>query len=131
MGDSIPVNEVLLDGNEKEYLAACVDSGWISSEGPYVKQFEGAFAARVGRKHGIAVCNGSAALEVAVGALNLGKGDEVILPSFTAAASAQDPGSRSLPLRAALREGFWAELRTAASFRLRCPEVGVDPERRR
>ena len=83
MCDSIPVNEVLLDGNEKEYLAACVDSGWISSEGPYVKQFEGAFAARVGRKHGIAVCSGSAALELAVGALKLGKGDEVILPSFT------------------------------------------------
>jgi perosamine synthetase len=79
----IPVNEPLLDGNEKKYLAECIDSGWISSEGPFVERFEHAFAARVGRKHGIAVCNGSAALEAAVAALRLGPGDEVILPTFT------------------------------------------------
>ena len=83
MDDSIPVNEILLNGNEKEYLAACVDTGWISSEGPYVRQFEEAFAARVGRRFGVAVSSGSAALELAVAALKLGKGDEVILPSFT------------------------------------------------
>jgi len=79
----IPVNEPLLDGNEKKYLAECIDSGWISSEGPFVKRFEQEFAARMGRKHGIAVCNGTAALDAAVEALGIGPGDEVILPTFT------------------------------------------------
>lgn len=83
MNDFIPVNEPLLDGNEKKYLNECIDTGWISSEGPFVKQFESQFAARVGRKHGIAVCNGTAALDAAIEALGIGPGDEVIMPTFT------------------------------------------------
>ncbi len=83
MSKPIPVNEPLLDGNEKKYLSECIDTGWISSEGPFVKQFEEQFAARVGRKYGIAVSNGSVALEAAVVALGIGAGDEVILPTFT------------------------------------------------
>ena len=79
----IPVNEPLLDGNEKKYLAECIDTGWISSEGPFVKQFEEKFAARVGRRHGIAVSNGTAALDAAISALDIGPGDEVIMPTFT------------------------------------------------
>ncbi len=79
----IPVNEPLLDGNEKKYLAECIDSGWISSEGPFVARFEQEFAARMGRRHGIAVSNGTAALDAAVEALGIGPGDEVILPTFT------------------------------------------------
>lgn len=81
--DFVPVNQVLLDGNEKKYLNQCIDSGWISSEGPFVRQFEEQFAAQVGRKHGVAVANGSVALDAAVVALGLGKGDEVIIPTFT------------------------------------------------
>jgi len=79
----IPVNEPLLDGNEKKYLLECIETGWISSEGPFVKQFEEQFAARVNRQHAIAVSNGSVALDAAVAALGLGPGDEVILPTFT------------------------------------------------
>jgi perosamine synthetase len=79
----IPVNEPLLDGNEKKYLFECIETGWISSEGPFVKQFEEQFAARVGRKYGIAVSNGSVALDAAVAALGIGSADEVILPTFT------------------------------------------------
>jgi len=79
----IPVNEPLLDGNEKKYLAECIDTGWISSEGPFIKKFEEQFAARVGRKQGVAVCNGTAALDVAIEALGIGPGDEVIMPTFT------------------------------------------------
>jgi perosamine synthetase len=79
----IPVNEPLLDGNEKKYLLECIDTGWISSEGPFVRQFEEKFAARVERQYGIAVANGSGALDIAVQALQLGPGDEVILPTFT------------------------------------------------
>jgi perosamine synthetase len=81
--DYIPVNEPLLDGNEKKYLCECIDAGWISSEGPFVRELEERFAARVGRQYGVSLCNGSAALDVAVAALKIGAGDEVILPAFT------------------------------------------------
>lgn len=79
----MPVNEPLLDGNEKKYLAECVDTGWISSEGPFVTRFEEELAALCGRAHGVAVANGTVALEAAVAALGIGPGDEVILPTFT------------------------------------------------
>ena len=79
----IPVNQPLLDGNEEKYLVECIRTGWISSEGPFVARFEEEFAARVGRKYGIAVANGSVALDAAVVALRLGPGDEVILPAST------------------------------------------------
>jgi len=79
----IPVNTPTLLGNEKKYLLECIESGWISSEGPFVKQFEEMFSARVGRKYGIAVSSGTAALDVAVESLGIQKGDEVILPTFT------------------------------------------------
>src|SRR5580704_12287040 len=79
----IPVNEPLLDGNEKAYLQECIDTGWISSEGPFVPRLEKGVAERLSRAHGVAVCNGTAALDVAVAALRLEQGAEVILPSFT------------------------------------------------
>ena len=79
----IPVNVPVLEGNESKYLQQAVETGWISSEGPFVREFENAFALRNGRKHGIAVSNGTAALQVAVDALNLESGDEVIVPTFT------------------------------------------------
>jgi len=79
----IPVNEPLLHGNEQKYLKECIDSGWISSEGPFVRRFEEGVAANVRRKYGIAVSSGSAALEVAIAALKIGPGDEVIIPTFT------------------------------------------------
>lgn len=83
MKDFIPVNIPKFWGREKDYLIECIDSGWISSEGPFVNRFEERFSRSVGRKHGIAVCNGSAALELAVAMLDLKPGDEVILPTFT------------------------------------------------
>lgn len=83
MTDFIPVNEPLLVGNEERYLRECVNTGWISSEGPFVSRFEQEFASSVDREHGIAVSNGTAALDVAVAALKLRPGDEVILPTFT------------------------------------------------
>lgn len=79
----IPVNRPLLDGNEKAYLIECIDTGWISSEGPFVSRLEKQFTEFCGRRHGVAVCNGSAALDLAVAALKLEQGDEVILPAFT------------------------------------------------
>jgi perosamine synthetase len=79
----IPVNEPVIGEREKELVMECLNTGWISSEGPFVSQFEEAFSRRVGRRHGIACANGSAALDIAVAALKLGPGDEVILPTFT------------------------------------------------
>lgn len=79
----IPVNEPLLEGNEEKYLVECIRSGWISSEGPFVKEFENKFSRQVNRKHGIAVSNGTAALDIAIEALGIGPGDEVIVPTFT------------------------------------------------
>lgn len=81
--DFIPVNTPLLNGNEKKYLEECIDTAWISSEGAFVKRLEKELADYVGRKYGVAVCNGSVALDLAVEALELQNGDEVIMPAFT------------------------------------------------
>ena len=79
----IPVNEPLFDGNEKKYLNQCIDEGWISSEGSFVKKFEEEFSAYIGLKYGVAVCNGTVALETALAASGIENGDEVIMPTFT------------------------------------------------
>lgn len=79
----IPVNTPLLHGNEKKYVSDCIETGWISSEGQYVKDFEKNFSKIVNRKYACAVTNGTAALDVSFDAIGLSKGDEVILPSFT------------------------------------------------
>jgi perosamine synthetase len=79
----IPVNAPLLNGNEAKYLAECIRTGWISCEGPFVTQLEEKLAQKAERRHGIAVSAGSAALDIAVAALKLQPGDEVILPTFT------------------------------------------------
>lgn len=85
----IPVNIPLLSGNEEKYLLECIHTGWISSEGPFIKKFEEEFAAYVGRKEGIAVANGSGALDIALQSLKLKPGDEVIMPTFTIISPAQ------------------------------------------
>ena len=85
----IPVNTPLLNGNEKKYINECIDTGWISSEGPFIKKFEDQFSTYVNRKYGVAVSNGSAALDIAIKALGIGPGDEVILPTFTIISPAQ------------------------------------------
>jgi len=79
----IPVNTPLLSGNELKYITECIQTGWISSEGPFVARFEQEFADYIGCKYGIAVSSGSAALDIAFKAIGLGEGDEVIAPTFT------------------------------------------------
>ncbi len=85
----VMVNEPLLGGNEKKYLNECIDTNWISSEGPFVKKFENKMARYVGRKHATACTSGTAALDIAVSALNLQANDEVIMPTFTIISCAQ------------------------------------------
>lgn len=89
MQEPIPVNTPLLKGNELKYLTECIETGWISSEGPYISKFEDQFSQYIGCTYGIAVSNGSAALDIAVHALQLGPGDEVIMPAFTIISPAQ------------------------------------------
>ena len=79
----IPVNEPLLDRRELEYVSECVQTGWISSAGKFIEEFEGKWAAYCGRRYGIAVSNGTVALQVAAACLDLQPGDEVIMPTFT------------------------------------------------
>lgn len=86
--DFIPVCVPFLNGNESKYVKDCIDTGWISSSGKYVKAFEESFASYCGSKYAVAVSNGTVAIHLALVALDIKKGDEVIIPSFTMIASA-------------------------------------------
>src|SRR4030095_10467773 len=77
------VNEPFLGNRELEYVSECVHTGWISSAGRFIEEFEEKWAAYCGRRYGIAVSNGTVALQVAAACLRLKPGDEVIMPTFT------------------------------------------------
>jgi perosamine synthetase len=79
----IPVNEPLLTEADFAAVMEALRSGWISGAGPHIDAFEAQWAAYCGRKHGVAVANGTVALQVAVALLDLQPGDEVIMPTFT------------------------------------------------
>jgi perosamine synthetase len=84
----IPIAEPLLGDKELAYVIACVKSGWISSLGEYVRTFENRFAEYCGVRYGVATFNGTVALHLLAATLNLGPGDEVIMPSLTYVATA-------------------------------------------
>ena len=79
----IPVCEPLLDGNEERYVLDCLRSNWISSSGRYITEFEERFSSFCGARHGVACSSGTASLHLALRALGIGPGDEVIIPCFT------------------------------------------------
>ena len=79
----IPVNVPKIFNQEKINVKKCLDTGWISSEGMYVKKFEESFSRYNKRTYGVAVSSGTAALEIGMKSLNLKKGDEVIIPTFS------------------------------------------------
>ena len=79
----IPVNEPVLSERDLDYVSECVRTGWVSSAGRFIDEFEEKWAAYCGRRYGIAVSNGTAALQIGVGTLDLEPGDEVIMPTFT------------------------------------------------
>lgn len=79
----IPIYQPSLDGNEKAYVNQCLDSTWISSKGRFIEDFERSFADYTQVKHAASVCNGTVALHVALVALGIGPGDEVIVPTLT------------------------------------------------
>ncbi len=79
----IPVNMPLLGDKEFQYTAECLRTGWISSAGRFIEEFERKWAEYCGMKYGVAVSNGTAALQVAISCLDLEPDDEVIIPTFT------------------------------------------------
>jgi perosamine synthetase len=83
----IPVYQPFLGGREKEYVNQCLDSTWISSRGEFISRFESEFAQYIGADHATTVSNGTVALHLAMAALGLGPGDEVIVPTLTYVAS--------------------------------------------
>jgi perosamine synthetase len=84
----IPVSAPTLAGNEKRYVLDCIDTNWISARGKYVDRFEEEFAKFCGVRHGVACTNGTVALHLALLALGIGPGDEVIVPTLTYVAPA-------------------------------------------
>ncbi len=83
----IPVAEPCLKGNELRYVTECVESNWISSAGPFVRRFEEAFATATRCAFGVSCSSGTTALHLALAALGVGEGDEVIVPTFTMVAT--------------------------------------------
>jgi len=87
MSYKYPVYQPSLGQKEKDNVIECLNSTWISSKGKFITQFENSFSKFVGINHSVGVCNGTVAIHVALLALNIGDGDEVIVPSFTYIAS--------------------------------------------
>lgn len=83
----IPIYQPDLGGNEKKYVNECLDTSWISSRGRFVNEFETSFSEHIGVQHAASVCNGTVALHLALMALGIGPGDEVIVPTLTYIAS--------------------------------------------
>lgn len=79
----IPVNEPLIAPNAKKYVLDCLSTGWISSAGMYIERFESGFASYLGVPYATTTTNGTTALHLAIAALNLGPGDEIIIPDLT------------------------------------------------
>jgi perosamine synthetase len=79
----IPIYKPDLSGNEKAYVNRAIDSTWISSKGEFLESFEGHFSKRISINYALAVSNGTVALHLAMLALGIGAGDEVIVPTLT------------------------------------------------
>src|SRR5699024_10153886 len=86
--DFVPLHEPTFNGLEVEYVLDCVQSGWVSSVGKYVDQFEQKLAEFVGVKCAVAVVNGTAALQIALKVAGVKANDEVFMPSLTFVATA-------------------------------------------
>lgn len=84
----IPISKPIIARNAKKYVLDCLKTGWISSKGPYIEKFEKAFLGFVGTKYAIATNSGTSALHLGLAALDIGQGDEVIVPSLTMIAAA-------------------------------------------
>jgi perosamine synthetase len=86
--DAVPLHAPNFSGHEWDYVKDCIDTGWVSTAGSYVPEFEARIAAACGVRHAVAVVNGTAALHMALMVCGVKRGDEVIVPALTFAATA-------------------------------------------
>jgi len=104
----IPVSEPSLNGNEMLYVMECLKTNWISSQGRFVTQFEKMFSDYHDGRPALAVANGTVALHLAMVALDLKPGDEVIVPNVTFAASANTViHAGGVPILVDIDENTW------------------------
>jgi perosamine synthetase len=87
----IPVNEPLISKNAKKYIKDCLDTGWVSSAGKYIDEFENAFKNYIGTKFAVTTTSGTTALHLALASARIGPGDEVIIPDLTIISCALAP----------------------------------------
>jgi len=83
MPSRIPVAQPDIGDEELQKVVAAIESGWVSSKGPFIQQFEDEFSSYIGMKNGIATSNGTVALHLALEALGIGRGDKVLVPTLT------------------------------------------------
>jgi perosamine synthetase len=103
-----PVASPFVQGNELNYIAECLETNWVSSQGRFVKEFEAKFPCYCGAEFGVAVSSGTTALHLALEALGLGSGDEIILPDLTFAATINAVlHSRATPVIVDVEEDSW------------------------
>ena len=86
----IPVNRPLIGSQELSNVKKCIEEGWISSSGNFIKKFENDLSKKVNRKFGVAVSSGTGAIDIAIKSLNLKKDDEIIVPNFTIISSVNE-----------------------------------------
>lgn len=97
----IPVNEPLISKNAKKYIKDCLDTGWVSSAGKYIDEFENAFKNYIGTKFAVTTTSGTTALHLALASASIGPGDEVIIPDLTIISCALAPiyvGAKPVPV---------------------------------
>lgn len=87
----IPVNEPVVSKNAKRYIMDCVNTGWVSSTGKYIELFEQLFAKYIGVRYAVTTTSGTTALHLAIAALDIGEGDEIIVPDLTIISCAFSP----------------------------------------
>ena len=87
MAYKIPVSSPVIESDDVREVVECLESGMISSVGEYVKKFENGFSSYVGARYGVATNSGTTSLHLALAALGLKPGDEIIIPTFTMIAS--------------------------------------------
>jgi perosamine synthetase len=83
MKNKIPVAEPEIGNEELQNVTEAIKSGWVSSRGPFIEEFENSFSKYIGTKHGISTSSGTTAIHLALAALGIGRGDKVLVPSLT------------------------------------------------
>lgn len=128
----IPLSEPNLTGNERQYIAECLETNFVSSIGPFVPRFEEAFGRSVDAPHAVACASGTAALHVALQVAGVGAGDEVLVSDFTFIATVNPIAYLgAAPVLVDANDGTWnmdpalvaAELDRRAAAGLRQPKA--------